>query len=201
MKKKKMQLINVGICFIISASLLVGCSGEEELLPFSDGTESDAHSGLEESTSETVGMDASADKAQIVVYLCGAVCKPGVYTLAEGSRIHDAVALAGGFTEDAAQNHVNLAAKLSDADMIYIPTEKEMQQESTARQKGENLININTADVRELCSLPGIGESKAGDIITYREKNGPFQKKEDIMKVSGIKSSLYEKVESMISVK
>ena len=63
------------------------------------------------------------------------------------------------------------------------------------------LININTADIYNLCRLPGIGESKARDIVTYREKNGTFREKEDIMKVTGIKESLYQRISDLISVK
>lgn len=163
------------------------------------------------------------DEKQIVVYLCGAVKNPGVFALPEGSRVNDGVEAAGGLTEAAAEASVNLAAKLNDEDMIYVLTREEAEEAAasgsgttdgallTGLATGESgssgtgadsqLININTADIYNLCRLPGIGESKARDIVTYREKNGAFQKKEDIMKVTGIKENLYQRISNLISVK
>ena len=164
----------------------------------------------DEQTADLNSREEEPTAEVIVVYLCGAVKNPGVYTLKSGSRINDALEAAGGFTFDASEASVNLAAKLADADMIYIPTVEETEREESLGEAGspdrgqastDSLVNINTADMYELCGLPGIGESKARDIITYREKNGAFQKKEDIMKVSGIKMSLYEKICDLISVK
>ena len=108
--------------------------------------------------------------------------------------------------EDAAVNGVNLAAKLQDEQMIVILTEEEFnaREEAVSEDvsgKEGTLVDLNTADISDLCSLPGIGESKAQEIITYREKNGAFRKKEDIMQVAGIKENLYRKICDMISVK
>ena len=151
-----------------------------------------------------VESDAEAEShaAAIVVYLCGAVNCPGVIALPEGSRINDAIVAAGVFREDAVVTSVNLAAKLSDEEMIYVASNSdEVLPELNESAAKENLVNLNTADISKLCELPGIGESKARDIILYREKNGAFQKKEDVMRVDGIKQSLYNKIEEMISVK
>ncbi len=154
--------------------------------------------------SETVSTVTDAQWIQ--VYICGAVVHPGVYTLSEGSRLNDAVLAAGGFTEGAEESSVNLAAKIADEDMIYVYSKEQMvageyvpMLPSSLQESG--LVNINTADLNTLCTLPGIGESRARDIITYREKNGAFQKKEDIMQVSGIKESLYQRICDLISVK
>ena len=233
MKKWIMKSIIVGICLFIPVHDFTGCSGEKDVLAFSDeigfsradGTDLAAEinavdGGYMFAESEKEGVLAEnlrdqeavseknkpAPEEEIVVYLCGAVKNPGVYTLKAGSRINDAVEAAGGFLEDAAEAAVNLAAKLADADMIYIPTKEEAELEyslniSTDGSAQDSLVNINTADLNTLCSLPGIGESRARDIIIYREKNGDFQKTEDIMRVSGIKTSLYEKISDMISVR
>ena len=108
---------------------------------------------------------------------------------------------AGGFSGEASEDYLNLAAPVSDGMQIRILSEEEAQKQ---RQKQANdamgLININTASVAELCTLPGIGESRAEDIVAYRTQNGMFTTKEEIMQVSGIKDSLYRKIEDKICI-
>ena len=205
-KKWNIELLLFGICLVCVSCGMSGCSREEEVLFFSgESLRQEAEETMSGAISEISEAEVSGPE-EIVVYLCGAVKEPGVYALPEGSRMNDAVQAAGGFTEDAAVTSVNLAAKVADEDMIYVLTREEMQEQSFVSGAVESppesgLININTADIYALCSLPGIGESKARDIITYREKNGAFQKKEDIMQVDGIKESLYRKICDLISVK
>ena len=198
------QRLLIGICLTWISCWLSGCGREEEVFLFSgEAARQETDGEISEVMSEISGAE---DTAKIVVYLCGAVEEPGVYELSEGSRINDAVQAAGGFTEDAAVTSVNLAAKITDEDMICVLTREEAQEQSTisgsiTSSADNGLININTADLSVLCRLPGIGESKARDIITYREKNGTFQKKEDIMQVNGIKENLYQQICDLISVK
>lgn len=137
--------------------------------------------------------------AQVVVHVCGAVCEPGVVSLAEGARAVDAIALAGGMTAQADADYINLAAILQDGEKLYVPTKEETLLWEEA-QANASLVNINTASKEVLCTLPGIGESKAADIIAYREEQGAFSCKEDIMKVDGIKESLFAKIEELIIV-
>lgn len=139
------------------------------------------------------------EERTILVYVCGAVVEPGVVELPEDSRVVDALALAGGMTGEADENYVNLAQKLADGEKIYIPTCQETG-EWKQQEFREKLININTADKDELCELSGIGESKAEDILAYRKKHGEFKTKEELMKVPGIKESLYEKITDKITV-
>ena len=152
----------------------------------------------------------------VVVYVCGAVVNPGVYELPDGSRMGDAVEAAGGFSEDAEETFVNLAARVSDGVKLLIPTKAEVLGDGTATQietfeaeggadnasasSDTTLININTATAAELKTLPGIGEGIAGRIIRYREENGSFSRIEDIMKVSGIKDKLFSKIKDHITV-
>ncbi|MEW6244820.1 MAG: ComEA family DNA-binding protein [Bacillota bacterium] len=117
----------------------------------------------------------------IVVHVTGAVISPGVYELPEGSRVVDAIQASGGFAEGAAEEHLNLAAKLSDGQRIRVPWLSEIKE-----GEGKALININTATAAQLQSLPGIGPAIAQRIVEYREKSGPFGRIEDLMKVSGI---------------
>ncbi len=182
--------------------LLIGQQGAEQksLSVGQQGTEQESvpagQSGSREiSPTEEAGQE-------ICVYVCGAVEAPGVVFLSDGSRAADALAAAGGFAADAAEEAVNLAAKVSDGEKLYFPT----CEEYAAQAKQEEavvagLVNINTADIAQLCTLPGIGESRAADIIAYRESHGGFAACEDIMQVSGIKESVYNKISSKITVK
>ncbi len=215
---RNIRLLLMGFGMVALMCVLPGCSREEEVIFFTEEEFSVQQEGmLEEGTiseemakvgsiSETGAGENNTTVGKIMVYICGAVKTPGVVELSEGSRMNDAVLAAGGFTEDASVTSINLAAKLEDEEMIRVLTmeEAETQKDAPAADltTGENsLININTADIFKLCSLPGIGESKARDIITYREKNGAFQKKEDIMQVEGIKENLFQKICDLISVK
>ena len=122
--------------------------------------------------------------------------------LPDGSRAADALAAAGGFAADAAEEAVNLAAKVSDGEKLYFPTCWEyVSQAEQEEAEAAGLVNINTAGVGQLCTLPGIGESRAADIIAYRESHGDFAACEDIMHVAGIKESIYNKISSRITVK
>lgn len=135
----------------------------------------------------------------VYVYVCGCVQTPGVYVLEEGSRAGEALEAAGGYTEEADREYVNLAAKVADGQKLYFPAQGEVLPAAEA-EESDGRVNINTASVEELCSLPGIGESRALDIIHYRENAGGFQTCEDIMKVSGIKTSVYNKIKDRIKV-
>lgn len=153
--------------------------------------------------------ESGCDAAELRVYVCGAVNTPGVVTLKPGSRVEDALEAAGGFAKEADRNYVNLADWVADGQQIRFPTKEEAEKLSVnAGEAGQSpakadsgAVNINTADVSALCTLPGIGEARAQDIITYREKNGRFETEEDIMKVSGIKTAVYEKIRDKITVK
>ncbi len=148
-------------------------------------------------------VDAQEETAEegnsgdIFVYVCGAVNQAGVYKLPAGSRVYEAVELAGGFREDAATTEVNQAEVLQDEARIYIPTFAE-----TISEEAENdgKINLNKATKEELMTLPGVGEAKAESIIEYRNENGGFKSIEEIMQISGIKEGLFEKIKDLIKV-
>lgn len=164
---------------------------------------------------EADGSGARMDEApaeKIFVDICGAVRQPGVYELEAGMRVCDAVAAAGGLLENADLASLNQAAFLEDAAKIYVYTQEEAVQRgvSASEQGGLFLqggseqtakVNINTADIAQLCTLSGIGEARAGDIIAYREANGGFQSPEEIMNVSGIKEATFQKIKEEIAVR
>lgn len=168
--------------------------------------------GLTENKEELVENE---DEYKIVIHITGEVNNEGVIKINEGDRISDAIEEAGGLTEEADIDRINLAYQLEDGQKIYIPNknDKEIEeyiedgvdeivlQEYSENTRKSNIININKADVEELQSLNGIGESLAESIIAYRDENGKFKKVEDIKNVTGIGESKYEKIKDSIKVK
>lgn len=153
-----------------------------------------------------------AKKKEMVVYVCGAVEKPGIYTLPEGSRLYEAIAMAGGFSKKADSAYHNLARAIEDGERIYILSTSETKELTTQQQmEGEEgaggavqangLINLNTATAEQLMTLPGIGEARAADILAYRAKIGQFTDIEELMNVSGIGEARFERVKDKITVK
>lgn len=179
------------------------------------------------STDRTELSDASSEEEKtLVVHICGAVSAPGVYELPAGSRIIDAVEAGGGFLPEAEEACCNLAEEIVDGCQIYIMTKSESCADGQTEKKAgiqtspdsdmqttdrnvrsnsapalENgLVNLNTADIAALMTLPGIGESRAKAIISYREQHGAFAQIEDIMKISGIKQAAFSKIKDKITV-
>ncbi|MBQ5698232.1 MAG: helix-hairpin-helix domain-containing protein [Lachnospiraceae bacterium] len=145
--------------------------------------------------------ESSTEPIKIYVHICGEVNNPGVYELAEGSRIFEAVEAAGGFTEEAAQASLNLAQVISDEEQIVILTQDEAAEKARLeREQAAGIVNLNTASKEQLMTLTGIGESRAEDIIRYRKESGGFQNIEEIMSVPGIKESAYLKIKDSITV-
>ena len=146
-------------------------------------------------------IEMEQETSGIFVYIHGAVVKEGVYEIPYGSRVYVALALSGGMTQEAASGFVNLARPLGDGESIYFPTkEEELKLIVEPTPVDDGLIDINNAGESELTELPGIGEAKAKSIIAYRKMNGSFATIEDIMKVSGIKESLFLTIKDRIKV-
>ena len=148
-----------------------------------------------------------SSQASYVVHVCGQVKEPGVYELEPGSRVYQAVEMAGGFGPDAASWYLNLAQEVADGMKIQVPTEEEALawgnsggSLSVGQGQTETKVNLNTADEEQLMTLTGIGESRAADIIRYRQEHGPFERIEDIMNVSGIKEGAFQKIKDSITV-
>jgi competence protein ComEA len=147
---------------------------------------------------------APTDKP-VVVYITGAVPRPGVYALPKNARVQDAISAAGGFLAEAEKSQINLAALIEDGQQLDIPylegaspvlgTPVPEVETSTTE-----LIDINIASTEELESLPGIGPTTAQKIIDYREVNGPFLSTEDIINVPGIGPGTYERIKDLITV-
>lgn len=153
--------------------------------------------------------EMSVKEREIVVYVAGAVNHPGVVRLAEGARAKDAVDACGGFLPTADTNGVNLAQKLKDGVQVTVPEKAPVAAEGRAAQGAptasgaarslpDGMVNINTADEKELDKLPGIGPAMAKRIIEYRTENGAFQSPEEIKRVKGIGDAKYEKMKDKI---
>ena len=143
----------------------------------------------------------------IVVYIIGAVHEPGVIRIKEGSRMYEVVEAAGGATDDANIELVNLASIVKDEQKVIIPYIESGDNVNLATERinslmsnNKGLININTATQTELQSLTGIGESTAMKIINYRNQNGYFENVEELMNVSGIGKSKFNAIKNDITV-
>lgn len=171
---------------------------------------------------DSIGNDSleRTETTEIYVFVCGQVVNPGVYRLPEGSRICDAIDMAGGCLETADINVVNQAERLTDGAKIYIPAPGEelssgvagVSDFGTASSVNSDLqadssdgmcagkLNLNTATREELLMLPGIGETKADAILEYRDSHGSFTSIEELMNIAGIKQGVFDNVKEYITV-
>ena len=199
-KIEKNKIIGT-VCAALPVALLLACGAVREnsdkvmLLEKQEASDESAFLTVESRTGEE-------DEAQAVfVHICGEVAYPGVYEVPKESRLCDVLLLAGGFTEAAAMDSVNLAGQVSDGMQGVIPSIQEVRQAAAEKaRERDGLLNLNTATKTELCTLSGIGESRAAAIIAYREAHGGFSAVEEIMQVEGIKSGTYEKLKDRIYV-
>lgn len=197
-----------------------------------DGSSAESRTKQAESDGSDAGNGTEINSAgetqpeMIYVDVCGAVANPGVFQLAAGSRVFQAIEAAGGYLPEAVQNCVNRAGVLTDGQQLYILTQEEMERQGldpaemagasdgqmngsagtgqnaglTVQAQQDNRININTADEAQLTTLTGIGATRAQAIISYRQENGPFAVIEDIMNVQGIKEGTFAKIKDEIVV-
>ena len=159
-----------------------------------------------------VSKDSVSEKEEpleqvlITVDVKGAVKLPGIYDLPVGSRVNDAVQKAGGLTEQADSKSLNLAQKVSDEALVYVPTKGE---EAASQQAGsgapsstskDKKVNLNKASLEELKQVKGLGGKRAQDIIDHRETNGKFKSVDELKKVSGIGAKTIEKLKDYVTV-
>ncbi len=218
MKRGKLLFCIAGIvCLMLFAVLLHSFEGKysdtekvaEESIDVTQNTE---RGGMENSRTE----DA---ENEIVVYVSGAVKKPGVFTVPEGTRVYQLLERAGGFAEEADRSAVNLAAKVKDGTQITFPSCVETAQKgyrsrnrsssrrgakSASSEKSEKSssgkVNINNASQDELETLNGIGPKMAERIVDYRRQNGNFSRLEDLLLVKGIGPKKYEKIKDSLTL-
>lgn len=195
---------------------MAGCAGQRReeglLLSEADSILPDESGGeAQQKDSGGASKETSSDEnLQLLIYVqvSGAVRNPGVYALPEGSRVFQAVELAGGLTEDADSKSLNQAQPLADGEMIWVMNGEEAAAQAASAGnlpgdmvlKDDGKVNLNTATKEELMGLPGIGAAKAASILAWREANGSFVQVEDLMKIEGIKEGVFSKIEAYVKV-
>ena len=206
-KEYKIIVVCVGLGLAVGAFFLLKPSPEIPVKDTSPQTELESSAKVKskeeipkdiEETTEVVEQDL------ITVDVKGAVKSPGIYNLPLGSRVHDAVQKAGGMTENADSKNLNLAQKVSDESLVYVPTKEESaNQESYSNATGNKeskKVNLNKASLEELKQVKGLGAKRAQDIIDHRETNGKFKSVDELKKVSGIGGKTIEKFKDYVTV-
>ena len=213
----KKQKIIISIVIIILFTLVLIYVYQNLYVDDSEIILSNNINNVTENTNEIETIEEKNDEEIVVVHIIGEVNNPGVVTLPEGSRIIDAINMAGGKTEEADLSKINLAYIVEDGTQIYIPRINEnlnqvnlisdgagigviINDSNVEENKVDAKVNINTANKEKLETLPGIGETTAQKIIDYRESNGKFKTIEDIKNVSGIGEAKYESLKDKITV-
>ena len=152
---------------------------------------------------EPITLLPAPTPASITVYVSGSVINSGLYSLPPGSRVNDAVQVAGGFNKEANTSAINLAEILEDGEQVIIPAivpTVEYQENTKSITGTAKLININTASLQELDTLPEIGPVTAQRIIDYRTVNGSFNSLEDLLEVDGIGQATFDKIKNLVTV-
>ncbi len=166
---------------------------------------------IKEAAPTPIAEQIQVEPKEISVYICGNVKSPGVIKVKEGTRLDEAIVMVGGASGDADLNAVNLAYRMADEDMIYIPKKGEKLQVTSKAIPGVNTVksitvskpgkvNINTASESELDTLSGVGPATAKAIIQYRNQKGPFKSIADIKNVKGIGDNKFNDFKDSITV-
>lgn len=198
---------------VICAGLGLVLGGFFLLKPVAQAPSKETNLQAEVTTVSKDSTDEKEDKKQkeesvkqdlITVDVKGAVKAPGIYDLPVGSRINDAVQKAGGLTDNADSKSINLAQKISDETLVYVPTREEVTSQETpsssSNSKGNKKVNLNKASLEELKQVKGLGAKRAQDIIDHRESNGKFKSVDDLKKISGFGAKTIEKLKDYVTV-
>lgn len=197
-------VLTVGALAVVSAGR--GSSGSGDELTVIDQDVGSSVSTVAEVSSST--MSSTTSVRTIFVQVAGAVRRPGVYEMAEGARVFQAIEKAGGFVQEADQQGVTLAAQVTDGCRVYVPSEGESTTMPVASLTGgapangssDGPVSLNSATLEELDSLPGIGPSTAQKIIAYRETKGPFTTIDQLADVPGIGPSKLEEIRPLVGL-
>lgn len=187
-------LVGLGIAVLMSA---LGPHGATQSLAPGAVPSGSPAAGASAAGASTAGSKGSA---AIFVHVVGAVARPGLFELRDGDRVVDAVAAAGGFTDAADQSRVNLARFVSDGEQLAVPAIGEAPAAPGATGAAGGKVNLNTADLTTLETLPRVGPAMAQRIIDWRTANGRFTAVEDLMSVTGVGDKTFEQLKKLVTV-
>lgn len=216
-KKKMIQLLSgLAVVFVCGILYFHNSPQEASNTVITEGFSDTAKTGQGQDNGSST---EKPEREEIYIHVCGQVKKPGVYVFTGEPRVIEAIEKAGGFTKKADRSSLNQAAVVTDGTQLMIPAKTVSKtvsdlKKTSVPKAGANQslsvpdrtlsvsdrVNINTASKEELMTLSGIGESKASQILSYREENGYFEKTEDIMNISGIKEGVFGKIKDKITV-
>lgn len=188
---KKQLMIIGGILLAVILFIFIKQPEETQELPLTP---------YEDVEKEIESDSSSLEPSVYTVDLKGEVKAPGIYEIDPSCRVHDVIELAGGFLETANVNVVNLAEKVKDEMVIYIPHVDEEETPIEAGAQKEQQVSLNRASLAEFQTLPGIGPAKASAIIDYREEFGTFKSIEDLINVTGIGEKTLEKLRDYLEL-
>ncbi len=191
-------VLAVLLVLVVGGRYVLGGGGGPTLTPHADGASPD------DSSAATVEFAAEETPARsVMVHVVGAVARPGLYELPEGSRVDDAIEQAGGPTEDAALAHVNLAAPVGDGQQIVIAANDEVgapTMQADSETGISELVRLNSATLAELETLPGIGPVTAQKILDYRDERGGFTSVDELDAVPGIGPARLEQLREHVQL-
>lgn len=201
---RKSMLVLLVLAAAVIGGIFYGLHAQEQAVPLDAAGEQQASPAA-----------SRAETAEVTVYVTGAVQKPGLVTVPEGTRIAAAVEACGGLLPTAASESINLAQVLKDGQQITVPERQQLAAQavsgaasgaaqakaaSAGRAASSGLVNINTADEKLLDTLPGIGPAMAKRIIEYRETQGPFTAIEELKRVKGIGEAKFAKLKDKVCI-
>ena len=196
--KKQVIFIGVVIAIIIVACYIQPFNSVNEGIELTEYIEEE-----EDVVEEVETHEVNEEISTYLIDVKGQIQFPGVYEVTSDLRVHDVIILAGGFLDTANTNTINLAQKIQDEMVIYVPHLEEENQtfiENWSASQNEGKISINRATESELQTLPGIGPSKASAIIKYRDEFGKFNSIDELTNVSGIGSKTLENLRDYIEL-
>lgn len=200
MKKQIVKMMLLGLC-MLAAGICYSCRKE---MP--ERADKEARLETERIILSETESPTTEPAARCYVHVCGEVMNPGVYELEEGSRVFQAIEKAGGLTELADAEYLNMAQTVEDGMKIQVLSAEEAKslppygQQDQVSDVQTQKINLNTAVKEQLMTLNGIGEARAEDILRYREEHGYFETIEEIMEIPGIKDAAFQKIKEHITV-
>ena len=218
-KYKKVIMIGLGVlivgfCLISSMNKPNGNADDFTQNDFSSAKSNNKQTTLKNGLKNSESSNITKTNGKAMVDIKGAVKKPGVYEVKDSMRVNDVIELSGGLNDNADRKNINMAAKITDQQIIYIPVKGEVKDNANLNSKSDTMtssnsskdnanqaaVNINSASKEDLLKLNGVGDKKADQIINYRQEQGEFKSIDDLKKVQGIGDKIFDSLKDSITV-